>query len=132
MILKNNRIRLSSEEESLFVNRSEIKLKQGLYTILYLRPNSFDNSSWKVLGSSPIFELNVIKRKKEPMEKTQKFHELEKEIFQNKKKLDETFVPLGTKKINLENYYMKPKGFKSLTRKSKENKENTDPNSIFN
>lgn len=116
MILKNNRIRLSSEEESLFVNRSEIKLKQGLYTILYLRPNSFDNSSWKVLGSSPIFELNVIKRKKEPMEKTQKL----------------TFVPLGTKKINLENYYMKPKGFKSLTRKSKENKENTDPNSIFN
>lgn len=115
-------------------------MKPGLYEILFLRENN-ENNEWKVLGNSPIFELNIINNRRKnnnnssksekpnsTLEDTVNYTKLKKELFENQA-LDETFLPLAPKVKNFENYYKDPR--ECLKRKTMD-KENCNPNTVKN
>lgn len=116
-----------------------------------------ENSDWKILGSSPAFKLDVVfeekakknegsstklklstvertqnsqKTKQDDLENSQNYSKLKNELLENKS-LNETFLPLKPKPLNLESYYNNAtiSKYKSFKRNEmKENKENNNPN----
>ena len=160
---KKKRIGLDYDGGYLISNKAELKIKPGIYNILYLRNNGYKDKEakdceWKVLGSSPAFKLDVMleennqktrnnkerslksteaseKTRKEQkssnkkMESSTSFTKLKTELF-DQQNLDETFLPLKPKKINLDCYFTNPtvSKYRSVKKKEKKNKENSDPN----
>jgi len=147
----------------LILNKAELKVRPGIYNILYLRNNSYneedDKVEWKVLGSSPAFKLDVLsedsnintkthqegslkstessektkkpqKSSKKVLENSESYSKLKMELFEQQN-LDETFLPLKPKKINLDCYFTNPtvSKYKTVRKKEKkEDKENYNPN----
>lgn len=120
-----------------------------------------ENSDWKILGSSPAFKLDIVmedknnksegssmkskvsseerrtqnslKTKAIDLEDSQNYSKLKTELLENQS-LNETFLPLKPKPLNLESYYTNAtlSKYRPIKKKEmKENKENNNPN-FFN
>jgi len=140
------------------VNKAELNIKPGIYNIFYLRNNAYLEEEeknkafeWKILGNSPAFKLDILSEeinkenslkstksseehlkkqknsKKNLLDDSENYSKLKTELLENQS-LNETFLPLNPKPLNLNDYYMNPTVSKYRKVKKQINKENKNPN----